>query len=411
MTPIVASAAPSFIGPNATLHEVLGRYWPTFAVALGVSLAATPLARRAAFRWGVLDRPDDRVKTHGQPVAYLGGVAVLTGFLAAAAVGGWLISARTADPRAGHVLVAIAAGAILAAAVGLLDDLWDLRPGPKALGQGACALFLVMAGIRPDLQGLVRPLGIVLPEPVHETLAYLVVLFFVLGATNSLNLLDGLDGLCAGVTAIITVGFLFLAVHLATWTTDRPLDPIRVVVSLALVGSVLGFLVFNRHPAVIFLGDAGSILLGYLIAALMMLFASWNARWWSASIFIFGLPILDTATAVIRRLVNRRPLFQADRGHIYDQMIDRGIGLRRTVRINYLLAAAYTAAGVACAVLLRTRYAIPVYLAAGGASFLVVWRTGYFRMAGLRGAVRRDPPGEGPPADDRPGGDGAPGAK
>jgi hypothetical protein len=107
---------------------------------------------------------------------------------------------------------------------------------------------------------------------------------------------------------------------------------VRIIICLSLVGGVLGFLPFNRHPAKIFMGDAGSMLLGFVTAALMILFAETIPRWWMASIVIFGLPILDTATALVRRLVNKRPLFVSDRGHIYDQLIDRGIPLRNTRR-------------------------------------------------------------------------------
>jgi len=215
-----------------------------------------------------------------------------------------------------------------------------------------------------------------------------VVLFFVLGATNSLNLLDGLDGLCAGVTAIITLGFLVLAIHLATWATDTSVDAVRIVVGLALVGSVFGFLMFNRHPAAIFLGDAGSILLGFIMASMMMLMATNSTRWWFASVVIFGLPILDTTTALIRRVINKRPIMKSDRGHIYDQMIDRGMPLERTVAVNYLLAGLYVLLGVVGAVFLRTRHAVILYLAIAVVSLLIVWRKGFFKMSGLRGAVR-----------------------
>jgi len=211
-------------------------------------------------------------------------------------------------------------------------------------------------------------------------------MFFVLGATNSLNLLDGLDGLCGGVTAIITIAMLLLAIHLATWGFSDFGDPVRIVICLSLVGGVCGFLPFNRHPAKIFMGDAGSMLLGFVVAALMIMFAERVPRWWLASIVVFGLPILDSAVAIVRRLLNHRPLFVSDRGHIYDQMIDRGIPLGRTVAICYALAGLYALVGLAMSQI-RTRYAAVVYVLVFAASALTVWHKGYLRMEGLRGAV------------------------
>jgi UDP-GlcNAc:undecaprenyl-phosphate GlcNAc-1-phosphate transferase len=219
-------------------------------------------------------------------------------------------------------------------------------------------------------------------------LSIFIVIFFVLGATNSLNLLDGLDGLCAGVTAIITVAMLLLSIHLATWGYSEAGDPVRITICLGLVGGVCGFLPFNRYPAKIFMGDAGSMLLGFMAAALMLLFAEQIPRWWMASIVVFGLPILDTAVALVRRLLNHRPLFVSDRGHIYDQMIDRGIPLKKTVAICYVIASIYAVIGLVMSQI-RTRYAAAVYVFVFVVSGLVVWKKGYLKMEGLRGAVRK----------------------
>jgi len=199
----------------------------------------------------------------------------------------------------------------------------------------------------------------------------------------------GLDGLCAGVTAVITLAMLVLSIHLATWGFSEVGDPVRVTICLGLVGGVFGFLPFNRHPAKIFMGDAGSMLLGFAVAALMMLFAEGTPRWWFAAIVVFGLPILDTATALVRRLLNKRPLFVSDRGHIYDQMIDRGIPLKKTVAICYLLTALYALIGIFIGLTtrIRTVHAIFIYAAVFAVSGLVIWKKGYLKMEGLRGKV------------------------
>jgi UDP-GlcNAc:undecaprenyl-phosphate GlcNAc-1-phosphate transferase len=137
------------------------------------------------------------------------------------------------------------------------------------------------------------------------------------------------------------------------------------------------------------MGDAGSMMLGFTVATLMILFAEQVPRWWMASIVVFGLPILDTATALLRRLLNKRPLFVSDRGHIYDQMIDRGIPLKRTVKICYILAGLYAFAGVAISQI-RTWYALIVYIVVFIVSGLVIWKKDFLKMQGLRGAIRKE---------------------
>jgi UDP-GlcNAc:undecaprenyl-phosphate GlcNAc-1-phosphate transferase len=132
------------------------------------------------------------------------------------------------------------------------------------------------------------------------------------------------------------------------------------------------------------MGDAGSMLLGLVVATLMIMFAEGAPRWWLASIVIFGLPILDTSVAVLRRLRNRRPLFVSDRGHIYDQMIDHGLPRRRTIMICYGLAGTYALLGLVTSQI-RMRHAVIVYVLVLAASALVVWQRGYLKMDGPRG--------------------------
>ncbi|MEE9371237.1 MAG: MraY family glycosyltransferase, partial [Sedimentisphaerales bacterium] len=334
------------------------------------------------------DRPDALVKTHREPIAYLGGVGMLIGLTVSVLVGvSCLINEESFSPALKWLLGILAGGAI-ACFVGLADDIFNIRPRQKILGQVVAAVILLLVGITPNLYRITDQLNLPMPHNLEMILEVSIVIFFVLGATNSLNLLDGLDGLCAGVTVIITVAMLLLAIHLATWGASEVGDPVRIIICLGLVGGVCGFLPFNRYPAKIFMGDAGSMLLGFMIAALMILFAEQIPRWWMASIVVFGLPILDTAVALVRRLLNHRPLFVSDRGHIYDQMIDRGIPLKKTVAICYVLAGVYAAIGLAMSQI-RTRYAAVVHIFVFAVSGLIVWKKGYLKMEGLRGAVRR----------------------
>ncbi|MGA2070299.1 MAG: MraY family glycosyltransferase [Sedimentisphaerales bacterium] len=376
-----------FLGPKRPLDWAV-QFWPVLIASFICAVAATWLCKSIALRFHIIDKPDNLVKTHKKPVAYLGGVGVLAGFSVGLLCGVYLVRGHDLLPEMMRWLWGILAGAVIACFVGVLDDIFDISPAKKILGQTIAALTILLAGILPDLRDIVSPFGFQMSNGAEIALGIPIVVFFVLGATNSLNLLDGLDGLCGGVTAIITVGMLLLAVHRSTYGFSEQGDMVRVVICLAMVGGVCGFLPFNRHPAKIFMGDAGSMMLGFVLAALMMLLARRAPRWWIASIIVFGLPILDTGTALLRRFINKRPLFVSDRGHIYDQMIDRGLSLKRTVGICYLLAGLYAVAGLLNS-LIPTPYNLIPLVAVFAVSFLVVWRMGFFKMEGLRGAVHK----------------------
>jgi UDP-GlcNAc:undecaprenyl-phosphate/decaprenyl-phosphate GlcNAc-1-phosphate transferase len=375
-----------FLGDSRPLGWVL-QFWPVLASSFASGLGATWLCKTIALKFGIVDRPNATVKTHREPIAYLGGVGILVGLIVGILTGVYRMNQEPHFAQVFRWLMGIAGGASIACVVGVIDDIFDLKPARKMAGQVVASAALLVVGIRPALQSFTEPLGIPLSETMEIAMGIPLVVFFVLGATNSLNLLDGLDGLCGGVAVIITGAMLILAVYLSTWGFSDTGDPVRVIVCLALAGGVVGFLPFNRHPAKIFMGDAGSMLLGFTVAALMILFAEQIPRWWMASIVVFGLPILDTATAMVRRLVNGRPLFVSDRGHIYDQLMDRGMTLRQAVKTCYLLAGVYAAIGLVMSQI-RTRYALVVYILVSAISAAVVWKKGFLRMEGIRGAIR-----------------------
>ena len=384
-------------GDKFSLFEVIRHYWLIFPVAFVVTFVATPICRKLALRWGIVDYPDNDVKTHAEPTAYLGGLGILTGVLAGLAVGFWIlfnhkshitagVESQTGGYDAGfqdwRILTGIGLGAVIACIVGILDDIYDIKPWQKLLGQAVAATALLIVGVCPNLVHLFGFIHIDLSEKVNIIFGAPFVLFFILGATNSLNLLDGLDGLCAGVTAIIMGAFLLLALSLATWAYSPVGDPVRLIVCLALFGGTLGFLPLNRHPARIFMGDAGSMLLGFIAGAVMILFTERMGRWSVGAIIIFGLPILDTAVALVRRFINKRPLFISDRGHIYDQFMDRGLSLKEAVGFSYLLATLYAIIGLAVAQI-RFRYAMAAFVLVFAISGYIVWRKGFLRMPPL----------------------------
>ena len=377
----------SIVGPYKEISWIIP-FWPVLVFSFVAALPGTWLCKKTAIKFGAVDKPDGTVKTHKQPIAYLGGLGILLGFTAGIVAGITLLEQTEMFRLYLKLLIGILAGASVACFVGLIDDLFDIRPSRKIVGQILAAVILLTVGIRPNLSTVFTQVGIELPATLESILGVPIVIIFVLGATNSLNLIDGLDGLCAGVTSIITIGMLALAVHLGTWNLSSAGDPVRAIVGFALVGGTLGFLPFNRAPAKIFMGDAGSMLLGFVVAVMMILFAERQPLWWMASLMIFGLPILDTAVALARRLLNKRPLFVSDRGHIYDQMMDRGIPLKKTVGISYVLAGLYAAIGlIMCP--LRHRYAAIILAVIVIISAVVIWKKGFLKMEGLRGAVKK----------------------
>ena len=384
-------------GDKNPVAQIVRDYWLILPIAFGVAFLVTPLCRKIALRFGVLDMPDQDVKTHKEPTAYLGGIAILMGLLAGLGVGIYLLCTGQIHSPAGSrrsffavdypdwlILLGVGCGAVIAFIVGFLDDIFDIKPKQKFLGQILAALTLIAVGIQPNLNHLLHYAKIIdvhieIPATLDFFLGVPIVIFFILGATNSLNLLDGLDGLCAGVTAIITTAFALLAIILASWGYSAVGDPVRLILCLALVGGTLGFLPMNRHPARIFMGDAGSMQLGFVAGTLMLLFSETFGWWTVAGIIIFGLPILDTAVALVRRFLNKRPLFVSDRGHIYDQLMDRGNTLGTTVTLSYLLAALYALIGLAVC-LTRFRYAVVVFIIVAVVSALIVWRGGFLQM-------------------------------
>ena len=347
------------------------------------------MCRKIALRFGIVDKPDDLVKTHTEPVAYLGGIGIFAGCAIGIVAGVMYLCGKSHFGGSAQRLLGILGGGTIACFVGVLDDILEIKPWHKVLGQSLGAVVLVAIGIRPGLDFLTEPFGYQISGAGLAVVSFIFAMVLVLGATNSLNLLDGIDGLCASVTAVIAVGMLGLSMLAESQdVSDFPV-PVRIIIALAVLGSVCGFLPFNKKPAKIFMGDAGSLFLGFMMAGLMMLFAASGPRWCLCSIMIFGLPILDTAVAFARRWLNKQPLFVADRGHIYDQMMDRGISLNGTVGICCNLAGVYVLIGLVMSQM-RMIHALIVCLIVFAVSSIVVWKKGFLKMEGLRGAIREE---------------------
>jgi UDP-GlcNAc:undecaprenyl-phosphate/decaprenyl-phosphate GlcNAc-1-phosphate transferase len=263
----------------------------------------------------------------------LGGIAIIFG-CAAAWIAEWLlqypVTTGGAVDLASSPLLGAIVGGIVIFAVGVLDDIVTLRPGAKVLGQVAAAGIAIGFGLRIDFIGDPFGGGLIL----LGLLSYPVTLIYIVAFTNVINLIDGLDGLAAGVTAIAATTFLVLALQGNQFEA--------VMIAAALIGACLGFLRYNFNPASIFMGDSGSMFLGFSLAAISLLgvMKSVAAIALAVPLIIIGVPIFDTASAIIRRVRHKRPIQEADRGHIHHRLLGRGFDQRQTVLIIYVWSAA-----------------------------------------------------------------------
>jgi len=391
--------------PVYTLIDVLRPVWWIGPVAFVVSLVATPIVRFIAYKTKVVDRPDDLLKPHTRPTAYLGGIAMCVGLLAGLGFYIAIMPSRAehwqrlqeslSTGQLGHVLgnpmwrlMAIGLASLVITIVGLLDDIIEVKPRTKVIGQTSAAAILLVGGVGHAMaKAFFMTVKFTPPEFVLIPVSAIICFIMVIAACNAANLLDGLDGLCGGVTAIILLGFLALAVFLATYgryggtsLEHGGTDQIRIALCLAMVGAVLGFLPYNVPPASIFMGDAGSMLLGFFVATMMAMFCQEGSlRWFVASCAVFALPILDTALAVVRRMLMGRNIFAGDRSHLYDQLVDRGMSVKKVVMLFYFLAAVAAVVGVVLAIFLRLRYALPTYIVLLAVIWFIFYKLGMIK--------------------------------
>ncbi|MCK4659035.1 MAG: undecaprenyl/decaprenyl-phosphate alpha-N-acetylglucosaminyl 1-phosphate transferase [Phycisphaerae bacterium] len=375
---------------HATFGELIAAYWPVLAAAFGISAIMTPVCRRFALAHKIVDRPDDYLKPHHKPIAYLGGVAIFAGWAAGLAVAVWLYAtgdeSATGSAQASMdmtMMIGIGIAATLTMAVGLLDDVRHVSPVVRLLVTLSLGILLVVCGLGDDfVLVFARQLGLTfLPESrwLALVLSMPLTLFIIMGACNATNVLDGLDGLCAGVLGISFVGFLGLACYLHLAGDWQPHDVQRVVLPLAAMGGAFGFLLYNRHPAAIFMGDAGSMFLGINAAILILLFAETAVfKFALAGLMVFALPVVDMSLAMVRRKRAGKPMMQGDRSHFYDQLVDRGYPVPKVVSIAYGLAGGYVLLGWS-AVALPTVWVVVLYVAAGAATVAVIVRAKMIR--------------------------------
>ncbi len=296
-----------------------------FIISMLCGTLLTPLVRRLAHRFGALDHARSSRKIHGHPVPRIGGIAIVVAFyvpmvgllLFHSGVGQMFLSERD------HV-IGLFAGGLVIALLGLFDDLRGANAGKKFLVQFAVAGLLYYLGFRMDF--LANPFG----EPIElGWLSLPFTLVWIVGIINAMNLIDGLDGLAGGVALVAVVTTFLLSLQRA--------HPLMMLFSSALAGAIVGFLFYNFNPASIFMGDTGSMFLGFVLGTTALQTGQKASTAGAVLIpgIVLGLPIMDTLLAIGRRAIRGRPLFQADKEHIHHRLMERGLSHRQAVLVLY----------------------------------------------------------------------------
>jgi UDP-GlcNAc:undecaprenyl-phosphate GlcNAc-1-phosphate transferase len=301
-----------------------------FIVSFLTSFIVIAVLRNFGIRKHFCDEPDgDVLKIHKKPIPYLGGIGIFIGF----AIG--LVFCRLFHQISGVQATGVIIGSIIILFLGFWDDLkWKKFGNPllKLFCQFLAGAFIVFILIK---------IGVNFNFSFYPVLGAIIAGFYVVGAMNALNMQDGLDGLAGGITAISLMGFTILSI----------LNSITfpLILCLALLGGILGFLVYNWHPASIFMGDNGSHFLGFSLAVLAIMFSGhpvYNLKEFIGPILIIGLPIIDAGWAIIRRISKGQSPMQGDRGHLYDRLQQKGISIKKTVLICYGIQIIIVSVGV-----------------------------------------------------------------
>ncbi len=294
-----------------------------FIISFVFTFATTPLVRRLAFKIGAIDVPRDKRRMHKKPTPRLGGLAIVFGFLVATLCFGHM----------SRELTGTLIGAAVIVIMGIVDDCKALDAKLKFVVQICAALIVVFVGnIKVDV--LTNP-NIFSEEPywvLPSWLSVTVTVLWIVFITNAVNFIDGLDGLAAGVSAIMSVSLVFIAMRVGEYSIG--------ILGIAIMGSCFGFLPFNFNPAKIFMGDTGSTFLGFMLATLSIqgVFKSYAVISFAVPMLILGLPLFDASFAMIRRMATGKSPMVADRGHLHHRLIDMGFSQKQTVFILYAIS-------------------------------------------------------------------------
>ena len=329
-----------------------------------ISFLLTPIVKKIAKHFNIMDIPKDNRRVHKKPIPLIGGLAIYVAFV--------IVLIFKPGPLSKEE-TGILIGATIITLGGLIDDKFDLRPWQKILFQLAAALSLVFTSV--SIQNFTNPL---IDGNSFIILGYISIPFtilWVIGITNAINLTDGLDGLAAGITMISAITIFIIALLKGT-----PDGLEAATLSGIFIGAVAGFFPYNFNPASIFMGDTGSQLLGFMLAAISIQGATKTAAGFAIGVPILalGLPIYDTLFAMVRRRINGMPMMQGDRGHIHHRLLDMGLTQRQVVLVMYLISAIL--GGIAIIDMLstnRTSYLLLVVVII--IFILIAWKCGFFK--------------------------------
>lgn len=293
------------------------------AVAAAVAFGATPIVKTFATRVGAIDVPDHKRRIHDHPIPRMGGMAIFLGFIISV-----LLFVRIDAPVQGILI-----GAVIIVATGVVDDIIQMKWYIKLLAQVLAAVIAIAHGV--VIQGFMNP-NVFSPHETLVTIGILsipITLFWIVGITNAVNLIDGLDGLACGVSAISSVTMLAAALMVA--------EPNVALILAALAGGCLGFIPYNLNPAKIFMGDTGALLLGYVLAtvSILGLFKFYAVMTFLVPVLALALPLFDTLFAIVRRLLRGQNPMTPDRGHLHHRLIDHGLSQKQAVAVLYSLSA------------------------------------------------------------------------
>ncbi len=357
--------------------------------------------------------PDFKRKAHLEPIAYLGGIAVFLGWIAGVIISIHFTShTELVSSHAPSLLHSpytnLIIGAFIIMIVGVIDDIKGISPRIKIGGQliaaallaniktgtdahtlgtrlagGTIELFASYFNFDPHIiPGFANP--VVYYDPVYW-LGAIIIALLVLGGCNAANLIDGLDGLCTGVSAITAASFIFMATYLATglYTVDTGAysllnDPVRLTIAIAFLGAALGFLPYNFNPAIIFLGDAGSMFMGYLCMAMVLFFAEKGSpALVMAALMVFALPIIDTTLAIIRRKARKQSISAPDNQHIHHQLIRAGLSTRQAVFALYIMSLGFATLGCSMIFVPRQRIVIAIFAVICSYVLVIAFKIGH----------------------------------
>lgn len=293
-------------------------------VAFMISFAATPVVRSFAKQVGAIDIPDNKRHIHKQPIPRMGGLAIFIGFLLS------VLLFANITPQVRGILL----GAILIVVVGAIDDVMNLNAWLKFCVQIVAAVIAVLSGVIINVVS--NPLLITGEQAITVgILAVPVTILWIVGVTNSVNLIDGLDGLACGVSAIASLSMLVVSMLVSNANANV------AVILAALCGGCLGFIPYNLNPAKIFMGDTGALLLGYILAtaSVIGMFKFYAIVTFILPVLALAVPLSDTIFAFTRRILHGQSPFHADRGHFHHKLLDMGLSQKQAVAVLYAISA------------------------------------------------------------------------